>query len=515
MTIASRKRRWTKAELRDQLADRYAEWYIKHPPKDDFELDEFIRHCLGFTVPKKAVCSGHVAPFQFVSDLYFERVSKAIGFANRTGGKTLNLAIVNFCDMLFKEGCETTHAGATLAQANRCYQYVRSFVFMRRFQKYFPKCTLGATQSSGGSSLEILTGTVKGLSSPHPQKSRIDEVELIDWTTLQTGLSMTVSRGEVKAQDVFTSTRKFGVGTMQRLLDEAEDLGIAVYPWCWREMVRKCTRKCKGDPRYGDCPAYERCQGDAHKSEGYYAIDDFINKAVVLSDDAWESEWNCTKPSDVLLVYGEEFNENENVWDWDQLYKAYPFDPIKKHVIPKNWQRLGAIDFGASPGHPFVCLKGAVAPDGTIVFYYEYYEEQLKLIKDHAETIKASSDYQSGELMWADWDRQDRAELSAQRIPTFAADKDVLNGINDVKEFLRVNPMTKKPGLIVMRHLRNTIREFKSYRWQETDEGKPSKEKPPLKLNDHAMDAARYMLRSWKKGLTGKVRMSKASFVNA
>jgi phage terminase large subunit len=39
----------------------------------------------------------------------------------------------------------------------------------------------------------------------------------------------------------------------------------------------------------------------------------------------------------------------------------------------------------------------------------------------------------------------------------------------------------------------NLIREFSSYRWNETKEGRNDKEEP-VKENDHAMDALRYMV---------------------
>ena len=62
-----------------------------NPPKDDEQLHLFIDVALGFSVPRKRVVPHHRAPFEFIADLYFERVKNVLGFANRAGGKCLAL----------------------------------------------------------------------------------------------------------------------------------------------------------------------------------------------------------------------------------------------------------------------------------------------------------------------------------------------------------------------------------------------------------------------------------------
>src|SRR5262245_32731768 len=57
-------------------------------PADDDELHQWIAEVIGIDIPRAAVCVDHEAPFQFISDLYFERANSVILMANRGGSKT-------------------------------------------------------------------------------------------------------------------------------------------------------------------------------------------------------------------------------------------------------------------------------------------------------------------------------------------------------------------------------------------------------------------------------------------
>jgi len=68
----------------------------------------------------------------------------------------------------------------------------------------------------------------------------------------------------------------------------------------------------------------------------------------------------------------------------------------------------------------------------------------------------------------------------------------VLVGIDRVNEALQLRP-NGKPRFYVCRSCQNLIREFYEYRYPDNRDGKPTKEEP-LKVNDHAMDALRYLI---------------------
>lgn len=160
---------------------------------------------------------------------------------------------------------------------------------------------------------------------------------------------------------------------------------------------------------------------------------------------------------------------------------------VTKVDPPEAWLRVRAIDYGYQ--NPFVCLFAAVDEDGRLVVYDEHYRSKM-LIREHAGHILS----RAGTFGWtvSDHDAQDSAELGACNINTRPAQKDVIRGIQKVKARL-AKQADGRPRLFIHERCTNLLREFGSYRWGEAKEGRNEKEEP-VKENDHAMDALRYMV---------------------
>jgi len=510
------------AFMRRKDADDYCQTLldglVEVPPKNKDVLHFYVRFFLGYDIPRKRRCSNHCSPFKFIWDMYMEFVRNSIAFANRTGGKTTNIAILNHLDMLFKPGCEVTSAGAVKEQANKSYKYFAGFHNNNEFlyNLYSREPTRSYTEYSNGSTSEIITGSVKGLNSPHPNKARIDEVELMDWEVLQEGLSMSMTTKspttgkEIMAQNSFSSTRKSDTGTMQRLLDLAKNDkrkqgGFIIYEWCIWEVLEKCDRDCKNDKKYGDCVIFEICKGNAQKCAGYYKIDDFIDKALTLDKDTFEAQWLNKRPSRQIIVYGEYFNE-------------------KKHTIPRNdldgsdLFYVGGIDFGSSPGHPFVYkefiadvtkFKKAVEeaePEELIkekiTFYLSYeYRSGKATIETHSNRIKEGRHWSPNMVIFADPSaKQQRIDLEeTYGIDTYAADNDIESGINNVRVHLKDQAGNKNYYIYEdyfdcdEQDLIGTAQEFMYYKYKRFKDGKVNR-KDPEKVNDHGMDIDRYVI---------------------
>jgi len=83
------------------------------------------------------------------------------------------------------------------------------------------------------------------------------------------------------------------------------------------------------------------------------------------------------------------------------------------------------------------------------------------------------------------------------------ADNAVLPGIDAVFKALNIQP-DGKPRLYVHERCKHTIEEFGKYRYKDSKEG-VAKQENPLKVDDHAMDAIRYGLKTHKYGNKGYV----------
>ncbi len=181
----------------------------------------------------------------------------------------------------------------------------------------------------------------------------------------------------------------------------------------------------------------------------------------------------------------------------------------EKHVvqdfpIPDNWQKFRAIDFGYT--NPFVCLWGAADHDGRLYIYREWYKSGIRTA-EHAETIRQLSGKEHYTITVADHDAAERAELESLGIRTAAAEKNVISGIQRVKCRL-ADAGDGRPRLYFFSSLKNILSEMYEYRWMPAGSTASQKEEP-LKMNDHAMDALRYMIAALD-GKGGRIRRLKS-----
>jgi len=231
----------------------------------------------------------------------------------------------------------------------------------------------------------------------------------------------------------------------------------------------------------------------------------------LLNRDAWyRLNWtpldNPYLADDVLEIYAG-FTGNhrrqmlEGVWcenegavydEWDEA--VHLFGDTPKGFA--SWTRVMGIDFGFT--NPFVCLWGAVDPDGGLWIYRELYKTNL-LVSEAAKAIRQATRFDPAPAyVVADHDAEGRAELNKCGIKTRRAKKNVLTGINAVKARL-ARQANGKPRLHVSHRCTNLINEMYEYVWEPSQGGLNNKEQPRKKY-DHAQDALRYMVMSLDGG---------------
>lgn len=315
-------------------------------PSSDQQLWEHIAAYLGFHVPRVAICKNHVAPFDFIASVFFERECNVIAFANRSGGKTTDVAILNHMNSIHKNLYETVAIGAIRDQSDKCYQYTTSL--SEPDNPWFGQDRIFSikreTKYRNGSTVQVLTGSLAGCNSSHPLCVIADEVELMGWDVLQEAYCMAQSKRGYQAIQVLLSTRKFASGNMHKLLvqkPKEPSWKFRVFPWCVFEVAKKCIfpncEQCKKEIRINKGKPeswYDICHdidkdgiehypdGKCRLSDGYYEIEDIWTKFTVLDWDVFDAQYLCKKPGRKGLVFGS-FDrlihcENSLVNEWRQ-----------------------------------------------------------------------------------------------------------------------------------------------------------------------------------------------------
>jgi hypothetical protein len=479
------------------------------------ELDFYIQEYLGYNIPKKRSCPNHISPFRFLYDAFFERIGNAFAYGSRGSGKTRIFSLLNHLDMLFKPGCTITSAGATLDQSHRCYDYFCEYYKNPMLKPLLVSNLMSYSEGANGSSLEVITGSLKGFNGPHPVKARIDELELIKWEILQEGLSMALSDGQYRPQTIMASTRKWAGGSVARILDEAVSRGVKVYNFCALEVLQTCQRECFGDKEHGDCFAYQYqskdgdyvplCYGAAHNSDGWMPIEDFLDKIALIDRDVILSQWLNRRASDSSLVYGSFWNPDVHIINWERFKYLTGHDRP-----PPQWKRYAGLDLGSR----FAYVKAAIDPHGTWYVYYEYYHdgntEGVRLLKEHADIIRDSPDFglETG-TFYDPSGLQESLELGSYGIPMTPADNDVTLGIGEVRRLLQRDSRTGRPNIYFLEDCEESLYEFELYAHPTGTDGFPSKD-DVIKEYDHVLDACRYMIFS-PKAQQGQVSTKRAS----
>lgn len=507
------------------LHQAYFDWLVVNGIQDETTLQQFLETYLGYEIPQKAFCPHHQSPFDFLADQFFERTKTTFGFANRSGGKTRTVAVLNVLDMVFKAGVEIASAGAIQEQANRGYEYLCDLFAREPLNQLMWSSTKAETILTNGSTARILVATWHGFNSPHPQKVRIDEIELIHPNILQEGFQMSQAKGAYAAQDTLTSTRKFPSGTVQKLIDEADQRKVKIISWCIFETVERCTRKCKGDPTYGDCPAHSRtdkdgntiylcgmpdtggeADGKAHYVPGgWYRLDDMVKKMALLDADTVKAQWFNERPGAGVVVYGACFKPEPPF-----VVPTLEAEALLTRARKEKWERVYGIDFGAN----FACTMWMQDPQDLIWYgYAEYFfsAEGERPLAEHAKQLKLKDPlgYNArGIYIFADpAGRTAIKDLQGFGIFAVPANNDLYPGIQHMKRLLEERTAARLPRLRVFSSMPRLIKEMTElYLYRLKKDGEPDRDAVVPK-NNHAADSGRYALYSWETIGTGRYRM--------
>lgn len=375
-------------------------------PQNDDELHAWVKENVGVDIPRAAVCEGHVAPFKFFSDMYFNRSGSAVLMANRGGSKTWSVALLHLINCKYKPGIEAATVGAIEAQADRAYQHFRKLLQLVGGDDV-KHCMKSKTTFHNGSQLEILPGTENAVNGPHPQVVHVDEVELMEPNVYQESRNMssgsTVKGRKYLAQDIITSTRKRGIGPMQNIIDQIQEARLMdveppyeLYTWCVFETAKRVDNCQVAYPDLPDCDKCDChrvvsgrwdggaqrtlkdvCQGRFAKSSGWIEHSTIKNTFTKSGQNIWEAQQECIKPSTEGVVLANFSLERHGI-------RNYVPDPELGHIYM-------CIDFGGSNPHSvhwYQVLNNEITVDtfaggkkrlkeGTRVCFDEVYKAEI------------------------------------------------------------------------------------------------------------------------------------------
>lgn len=333
-------------------------------PKDAETLWKFVRDECGLKIPRKGVCEGHCGPFDFMVDSYFGKGSRdKLAVGNRGSGKTQIMGALHAVNARTKPRYTAATVGATEAQSMRCYGFFRDLITQSRWLSIISgRITMGRTEFEHGGAVEIVTGTISGVNSPHPVLAHFDEVELLRPGVYDEALNMAQSKYGFPAMNILTSSWKKPKGFVSKLIDECTEAErenaqppYQVYRWCVWETTEPCIEDCsacpfanvkKGEWEDGSPRSFESaCKrgspvpgtGKLKFTDGFVSVEDAVARFRKLPRRVWESQQESKRPTLEGLVY--------DLFDED-LHTVEYWDPLPE---------LGAIyvglDFGGTAPH--------------------------------------------------------------------------------------------------------------------------------------------------------------------
>ena len=463
------------------------------------ELHKWIQLVLGLSIPTHPLCPHHDAPFTYLKHTFFEPASDLVVWAPRGGGKTRLGAIATLLDLVFKPHCQVRILGGSLEQSLKMWEHLHPDILKLIDEGHVKAKTSrnNRVTLSTGSSAAVLTQSERAVRGLRVQKLRCDEVELFDtkvWSAAQlTTRSLPGTARNLDPKSEISnpqsairnpqslpiaatiealSTLHSRFGLMHDILESARANNTRVIKWCLLDVLENCppSRDCK------TCPLYEDCRGLAKNANGFMKIDDAIAMKKRVSQETWDAEMMCRRPSvkdSVFRTFDESIHVRESV------ESHQPF-------TTRTWL---AMDFGYVA--PFVCLFIRTAADKSTHVFDEYVQDQ-RMLEEHLVEVRRRF---NGEVYRVACDpagkqRNDQTshsnvQLLRKQFTVRCRSSQIVDGVEKIRRALK--PAHGGPSLFIHPRCTRLIRALLSYRYEGQSE-------VPMKdgVHDHLIDALRY-----------------------
>lgn len=164
---------------------------------------------------------------------------------------------------------------------------------------------------------------------------------------------------------------------------------------------------------------------------------------------------------------------------------VYPFDPTRHECnpfdIPRDWTHVVGYDHGAGGGSdPTAILIGSYSPDGTLYFWREIYDTEIRAVSARAGMLRAALSGRVPTIMRGRDAKQVAKELSdAGFASSYPRESEISARLIRMTSLMQENRWKMFRG-----RCPNMKREILAYEWDEKNPGNPKDG------NDHALEAA-------------------------
>lgn len=166
---------------------------------------------------------------------------------------------------------------------------------------------------------------------------------------------------------------------------------------------------------------------------------------------------------------------------------------VHRYVTPIDRERIVRVAAGVDWGYtnPGVILVGGLDSDGRLYVLHEEYARQ-RLVEDWTRLAQQLTEIFQIDTFYCDPAEPTYiARFADAGLPAVKADNTVTEGIQAVKSRL-VRRADGLPRLLVQAGCANLLTEFEQYQWMTSRDGVMRDQ--PMKANDHALDALRYLV---------------------
>jgi hypothetical protein len=209
---------------------------ITRPPETDDELYHLIQILWGATIPRTPVCPEHSTPFAALAEAYFGRSPVSVWVGSRgMGGKSRTLAYLALTEAVLL-GAEINLLGGSFEQSRNIHVAMKDGWDHPMAPRHMIVAD-GATELrlTNRSKVRPLTASERTVRGPHPQRLRLDEIDVMSLGILDSAMGQPMPRNGIDTQTVMSSTHQVPDGTMTEILVRAEENGWPVHRWCYKE----------------------------------------------------------------------------------------------------------------------------------------------------------------------------------------------------------------------------------------------------------------------------------------